>query len=214
MKGAGSVSKPNQGLKLTGAAFTGFGVFWFIQRPRQLSRAFGGTAKGDAMGFVWNIMLSFDNDELWEGDEPLDTCPALERINAWIGSGQLVSLTSPTYAEDASFGMDANLYGGGFKHFDIEDFIAVVKAQEWKARFKVQLWVKGAEEGMGDEPFTLIKLGGGRAAGIKAAETRKRRAAGVKAAQTKRRRTAAGKAAATRKAKRANQSAVAGQPRK
>ena len=25
--------------------------------------------------------------------------------------------------------------------------------------YKVQLWVKGAEEGMGVEPFTLIKLG-------------------------------------------------------
>ena len=158
------------------------------------------------MGFVWNIMLSFDNDELWEGDEPRDTCAALEQINAWIGTGQLVSLTGPTYDDDASYGMDANLYGGGFKHFDIEGFIAVAKAQEWKARSKVQLWVKGGEEGMWDEPFTLIKLGGGRAAALKAAATRKRRAAGAKAAQTKKRRAAAGKAAATRKAKHAEPS--------
>lgn len=113
------------------------------------------------MGWVWNVMLAFDDEELWEEDEeePSDTCEPLERINAWIGSGRLVSLTGPTYEDDAGSGMDANLFGGGFKHFDIEDFIKVVGAQDWKARSKVQLWVKGAEEGMSDEPFTLIKLG-------------------------------------------------------
>ena len=126
---------------------------------------------------------------------------ALERINAWIGTGRLVSLTSRTYDDDASYGLDANLHGGGFKHFDIDGFIAVVKAQEWKSRSKVQLWVKGGEEGMWDDPFTLIKLGGGRAAALKAAATHKRRAAGVKAAQTKKRKVAGRKAAVTRKTK-------------
>ena len=113
------------------------------------------------MGFVWNVMLSFDDEEWWEEDEdePRDTCDTLERINQWIPHGQLVDLTTPTYAKRAGNGMDANLYGGGFKHFDIEGFIEVVRAQDWKARSKVRLWVKGAEEGMGEEPFTLIKLG-------------------------------------------------------
>jgi hypothetical protein len=156
------------------------------------------------MGFVWNVMLSFDNEELWEDgeDEARETCGPLEQINAWLSPCHLVSLTGPTYAEGAGNGMDANLYGGGFKHFDIEGFIEVVKAQGWKDRSKVQLWVKGAEEGMGTEPFTLINLGGRRSeAAIKAAATRKRRASGAKAAQTKKRRAAARKAAATRKAK-------------
>ena len=96
--------------------------------------------------------------------------------------------------------MDANLYGGGFKHFDIEAFVAVVQAQNWKVRSKVQLWVKGAEEGMGTEPWTPVKLGGRRSEPTaKAAATRKRRAAGVKAATTRKRKAAARKAAATRK---------------
>ena len=113
------------------------------------------------MGWVWNVMLSFDNEELWEdgADEARETCEPLERINAWLPHGRLVSLIGPTYGDDAGYGMDANLYGGGFKHFDIEGFIEVVKAQDWKDRAKVQLWVKGAEEGMGEKPFTLIKLG-------------------------------------------------------
>jgi hypothetical protein len=156
------------------------------------------------MGFIWNIMLSFDDDELWEDgeEEPRETCEPLGRINAWLPHGRLVSLIGPTYRDEAGYGIDANLYGGGFKNFDIDKFIEVVNAQDWKARSNVQLWIKGAEEGMGTEPFTLIKLGGRRAAGLKAAAVRKRRAAGAKAAQTKKRRAAARKAAATRKARR------------
>lgn len=158
------------------------------------------------MSFIWNVMLSFDNEELWmEGeDEPRETCEPLERINAWLPHGRLVSLVGPTYEDDVGHGMDANLYGGGFKNLDIDAFIEVVRAQDWKARAKVQLWVKGAEEGMGTEPFKLIKLGGRRSdAAVKAAATRKRRAAGAKAAQTRKREAAARKAAATRKAKQA-----------
>jgi hypothetical protein len=116
------------------------------------------------MSFVWNVMLSFDNEEFWEDgeDECRETCEPLDRINAWLSPARLVSLTGATYEDDAGYGMDANLYGGGFKHFDSEGFIEVVKAQDWKSRSKVQLWIKGAEEGMGDEPFALTKLGGRR----------------------------------------------------
>lgn len=156
------------------------------------------------MGFVWNVMLSFDNDEMWEDgeEEARETCEPLDRINAWLNHGRLVSLIKPTYDDDSGYGMDANLYGGGFKHFDIEGFIEVVQAQNWKVRSKVQLWVKGAEEGMGTEPWSLVKLRGWRSeAAVKAAATRKRRAAGVKAAQTNKCNAAGRKAAATRKAR-------------
>ena len=154
------------------------------------------------MGFVWNVMLSLDNEEFYEDDEvePRETCEPLDRVNAWLVHGRLVSLVEATYADGA--GMDANLYGGGFKHFDIDGFIEFVRSQSWKARSKVQLWVKGDEEGMGTEPWTLIRLGPHRReAAIKAAATRKRRAAGIKAAKTKQRRKAARKAAEARKAK-------------
>lgn len=119
------------------------------------------------MGFVWNVLLAFDSAEYWEDgeEESRDTCEPLEQINAWLPHGRLVTLVGPTYADGVGNGMDANLYGCGFKHFDIEGFIEVVKNQNWKARSKVQLWVKGAEEGMGTDPFTLIKLGGRRRKG-------------------------------------------------
>ncbi|MEX2175078.1 MAG: hypothetical protein WD872_12000 [Pirellulaceae bacterium] len=149
------------------------------------------------MGFVWNVMLSFDSAELWEDgeDEARETCEPLERINAWLPHGRLVSLIGPTYEDDVGNGLDANLYGGGFKHFDIEGFIEVVKAQDWRAQSKVQLWVKGGEEGVGTEPFTLIKIGRRRSdAAVKAAATRKRHAAGVQVARTKKRKAAGRKA--------------------
>lgn len=154
------------------------------------------------MGFVWNVMLSFDSEEFWEEDEdePRETCEPLERINDWLGQCRLVSLVGPTYEDDAGNGMDANLYGGGFKHFDIDSFIDIVNKQTWKKRANVQLWVKGAEEGMGADPWALVKLNTPqRDAAKKAATTRKRRAAGRKAAETKKRKTAARKAVATRK---------------
>ena len=113
------------------------------------------------MGFIWNILLSFSHEEFWTDgeEEPRDTCEPLERINEWIPNGKLVSLTGPTYVEGVGYGMDANLFGGGYKHFDIEGFIKVVEAQVWKDPARVQLWIKGAVEGMrGEESFTLVKL--------------------------------------------------------
>ena len=49
------------------------------------------------MGFVWNVMLSFDSEELWEDgeDEARETCEPLERINGWFVHGRLVSLDWP-----------------------------------------------------------------------------------------------------------------------
>lgn len=112
------------------------------------------------MAWIWNVMLSFSNEELWDDDEdePRETCEPLDQINSWVPDGRLVSLTGPTYKDDAGHGMDAILFGGGFKHFDIEGFVAVVEAQNWKDRANVQLWVKGGEEGMCDDPFTLVKI--------------------------------------------------------
>ena len=123
------------------------------------------------MGWVWNVLLSFSNEEFWEDgeDEARDTCEPLERINQWIPSGKLVSLIGPTYVKGVGIGLDANLFGGGYKHFDIEGFIEVVEAQGWKDRANVQLWVKGAEEGMGEEPFTPVKLSWPRATRKKSA---------------------------------------------
>jgi hypothetical protein len=83
------------------------------------------------MSFIWNVILSFDDEELWEDgeDEARETCEALDQINAWFEHGRLVSLIGPTYEDGAGCGMDANLYGGGFKHLDIE-----ASSRSWRPR--------------------------------------------------------------------------------
>src|SRR5713101_5520602 len=112
------------------------------------------------MGWIWNVLLSCSKEEFDDDREGAarETCEPLERINRWIPHGTLVSLIGPTYAPGVGNGMDAYLFGGGYKGFDIEGFIKVVEAQAWKDRANVQLWVKGAEEGLGEESFAPIKL--------------------------------------------------------
>jgi hypothetical protein len=149
------------------------------------------------MSFIWNVLLSFSNEEFWEDDEdePRETCEPLERINQWIPHGKLVSLVRPTYAKGVGYGMDANLFGGGFKHFDIEGFIEVVAAQDWKELANVQLWINGAEEGMGDEPFSSINLHGRKVARLRTHPLAppKRQAPLKRKAQVKRKISAKGK---------------------
>ncbi len=157
------------------------------------------------MGWVWNVMLSFDNEELWEEgqEKPRRTCGALDRINAWLPHGRLVDLVGVTFEGDVGYGMDANLYGGGFKHLNMDEFIEVVRAQRWKMRSKVQLWVKGAEEGMGTDPFSLIKLGPvPPTLPAKITTTRKPRAAGVVNAEGKKPRSAVQKTTSAPKPRR------------
>jgi len=103
-------------------------------------------------------MLSFGSEEYWtEGeDEPQENCQALDNINAWLIAdevkqyGLLTDLTA--CATGNGVGMRANLYGGGFKRFDIEQFVGVIKKQEWHDPSNVQLFIKSEE----DEKFTLL----------------------------------------------------------
>ena len=69
----------------------------------------------------------------------------------------------PTYSKGAGYGMDANLFGGGYKHLDIEAFIEVVQTQEWKERAKVQLWVKAPKKVWANSRLRSSGCGGVRA---------------------------------------------------
>jgi hypothetical protein len=112
------------------------------------------------MSWIWNVLLSFSDEEYWEdgAEEALESCPALDSINSWLQSdkmrnyGPLTSLTE--CATGNGTGMSANVWGGGFNHFDMEEFIAVVERQQWRDRASVQLFIQGEE----DSKFTLIEL--------------------------------------------------------
>ncbi|MCW3054410.1 MAG: hypothetical protein JWN14_3580, partial [Chthonomonadales bacterium] len=112
------------------------------------------------MSWIWNVMLSFGDAEFWEEDaeEALESCPALDSINSWLNAdkvhnyGPLTDLTSCTFGNGT--GMSANVWGGGFQHFDMEAFIGVVARQHWRDRASVQLFIQGEEE----SKFTVIEL--------------------------------------------------------
>ena len=109
------------------------------------------------MSWIWNVMLSFSNDEYWdENDEVIDEAPPLEKINAWMEAdternyGPLEDMTPCGGGAE----MNANVFGGGFKHFDIEMFIKVVASQQWQDRSSVQIFLQGEEA----QSWTILTL--------------------------------------------------------
>ena len=102
------------------------------------------------MSWIWNVMLSCGDDEYWDDDqdEALEIPRALEKINDWLkadkvhGYGPLEDLTIGA----GGAGMNANVFGGGYKHFDIEAFIEVVSNQKWRDKKSVQLFLQGEED--------------------------------------------------------------------
>ena len=112
------------------------------------------------MSWIWNVILSFSDEEYWVEDEEevLQSCAAIDSINIWLQAdevrnyGPLNDLTACVTGNGV--GMNANVWGGGFKHFDIDEFIAVVDRQPWHDRDSVQLFIQGEE----DRKFTLIEF--------------------------------------------------------
>lgn len=109
------------------------------------------------MGWVMTVMVSFSDEELWEDEETYrDNCPSLDNINAWLQSskdeyGPLTDLVP--CAKGNAVGMSANLYGGGFKHFDDEGFFEIVKSQDWNDPDNLQVFLKDEE----DQKFTVYE---------------------------------------------------------
>lgn len=106
------------------------------------------------MSWVWNVMLSFSSEEYWiEGEEEaLESAPALDKINEWLKADKLRKFGPLKDLGKCSggAGMNANIFGGGFKHLDIDAFIDVVAKQEWQDRDNVQLFLQGDDEGKFD----------------------------------------------------------------
>lgn len=106
------------------------------------------------------MILSFSDEEYWEegAEDALESCPALDNINIWLEAdkvrnyGPLTDLTA--CATGNGTGMNANVWGGGFKHFDIEQFIDLVERQPWRDPDSVQLFIQGENA----SKFTAIEF--------------------------------------------------------
>ena len=83
------------------------------------------------MATLTSVILNLSAEEFWcdETEQLNDSCPPLDNINQWIQDGKLVDLTPPTYEDDAGYGLEAWLFGGGFRNFNVELFIRVVGSQ-------------------------------------------------------------------------------------
>lgn len=82
----------------------------------------------------------------------LESAPALDKINEWMRAKykhDSYSLKDISVGAGGA-GMNAHIFGGGFKHFDIEAFIDVVAKQEWNDIDSVQLSLQGGDEGKFD----------------------------------------------------------------
>lgn len=118
------------------------------------------------MSWVTNVILIFSLEEVfgkilkmekvfYENLKTIETSPALININSWLeknGQGTLDHLSD--YAKSGGKMMSARIYGEAFNFLDIDNFIKVVKVQNWRAKKDVQLLIKDEE----DSCFTMYRL--------------------------------------------------------
>ncbi len=105
------------------------------------------------MSWILTIMISFGDDEWWEADEVRDNCESLDNVNAWLEADKIRNYGPLTALSSCAVDMSANLYGGGFKHFDIEGFLQIVKSQNWHDPDNLQVFIKDEE----DQKFTVLE---------------------------------------------------------
>ena len=95
-------------------------------------------------------------EEYDENEDFLDSVPPLDNINAWLkenGYGELVDI-----GEFAGGGkaMQSNVYGGAYNFLKIDEFIKLVKNQQWCEPENVQLLMQDEQESR----FTLHTITG------------------------------------------------------
>lgn len=107
------------------------------------------------MSWVTDVILIFNVAEQYDDNEEfLDSVSALDNINAWLEEndyGKLIDIGE--YAGGGKY-MQANVYGGAFNFLKIDEFIALIKKQQWHEPENVQLLIQDEQESR----FTLHTL--------------------------------------------------------
>ncbi len=106
------------------------------------------------MSWVTDVILIFNIAEEYSNDmELLDSIPALDNINAWLEEndyGKLVDIGKFAFTGGGK-AMQANVYGGAFNFLKIDEFVKLVKVQQWCEPENVQLLIQDEQ----DSKFTL-----------------------------------------------------------
>ncbi len=108
------------------------------------------------MSWLTNVILILSLEEVFdENFKMIETSPALININYWLEKNDKETLNNLSYyAIGGGKVMAPCVYGGAFNFLDIDNFIEVVKAENWRAKKDVQLLIKDRE----DSCFTMYKL--------------------------------------------------------
>lgn len=105
------------------------------------------------MSWVTDVILIFNIAEEYGDMELLNSIPALDNINAWLEDNEYGKLLNISESAGGSKPMQANVYGGAFNFLSlkIDEFIKLVKTQQWREPENVQLLIQDEQ----DSKFTL-----------------------------------------------------------
>jgi hypothetical protein len=105
------------------------------------------------MSGVTDVLLIFNVGEFFDDalDDYLEEIPPLNYINDWLKSQGLKPLDNLDQHVNTGRAMQACVYGGAFNRLEVNDFIEVVRAQDWKKPQNVQLLIQSEAA----ERFTL-----------------------------------------------------------
>ncbi len=108
------------------------------------------------MSWATDVLLSVNLEERFDDDfNLLETCEALDHINAWLEQHELGKLDElSTHVESGGKAMQCHVYGGAFNFMEIAQFVSVVLSQNWKRPESVMLLTKSEEE----DVFTVHKV--------------------------------------------------------
>jgi hypothetical protein len=110
----------------------------------------------ETMSWVTDVLLIFSLQEIFSEEELEEQdLPTLQNINKWLQENNQTTLDNlAIHTINSAKSMQSCIYGGAFNYLKVDEFIKIVKSQEWLYRPGVQLLIKDEQ----DEAFTMYKL--------------------------------------------------------
>ena len=106
------------------------------------------------MSYVTDVLLLFSIEENLIEGEFKEEAPVVGGVNAWLEEHEFARLANLSVHASVEKVMQANVYGGAYNYFDLDEFAEFLKRQNWRAPHSVQLLVKGEE----DVNFSLLSV--------------------------------------------------------
>lgn len=100
------------------------------------------------MSWVTDVLLCVNLEEKIDEDSNLsESCEALDNIKSWLEQHEMGKLDNLSkHVVSGGKAMQCCVYGGAFDHLAITEFIAIVKAQQWKMPESLMLLTKDEEQ--------------------------------------------------------------------